>query len=183
MPFSTYRPDNWYWFVGADTDNVWSSARAMNVPISDADYVAWLANHSMTPQMASMAELEDTLRQSFPRGTPRTYAADARFRKASGGATVGGKPYLTDPVSRNTLGSAHDYAVANPGHITDWKLADGTFIKLDEPGLAHALQQIATFVQSCFSCESTLVTGIDGGTITTLAEIDAAFAAISNVFA
>jgi hypothetical protein len=52
---------------------------------------------------------------------------------------------------------------------------------LDEPGLAHILQEMATFVQSCFSCESNTLSDINGGTITTMAEIDAAFAAISNV--
>jgi hypothetical protein len=36
-------------------------------------------------------------------------------------------------------------------------------------------------VQTCFSCESTTLAGITGGTITSLAQIDAAFAAISNV--
>ena len=37
----------------------------------------------------------------------------------------------------------------------DWKLSDGvTFIKLDEPQMGTLVQQIATFVQACFSCES-----------------------------
>ena len=46
MAFNTalnYRPSDWYWFIGGDTSNVWSSARAMLVPATDADYVAWLA--------------------------------------------------------------------------------------------------------------------------------------------
>ena len=111
------------------------------------------------------------------------YSANARFNKASGGVTVAGAPYYSDPTARNTLASAHDYAVANPGHITDWKLADGTFIQLDEPTLAHSLQQMATFVQSCFTCESTSLTAINSGTMTTIAQVDAAYAAISNVLA
>lgn len=110
------------------------------------------------------------------------YSALARQGRASGNVTIVGKLYFSDPVSRNTITSAHDYAVANPGHITDWKLADGTFVQLDEPALAHAVQQMATFVQACFTCESTNLTAINGGSITTTAEIDAAFAAISNVY-
>jgi hypothetical protein len=41
---------------------------------------------------------------------------------------------------------------------------------------------MATFVQSCFTCESNTATGITGGSITTHAQVDAAFAAISNTF-
>ena len=66
----------------------------------------------------------------------------------------------------------------------EWKLADGvTFIPLDKTQDAHAVQEMSRrFVQSCFTCESQMSAGITDGTITTLAQIDAAFAAISNVF-
>jgi hypothetical protein len=109
------------------------------------------------------------------------YNANARFARASGGVSIAGLPYFSDPTARNTIGSAHDYAVANPGHITDWKLADGTFTQLNEVQLAHALQQMATFVQSCFTCESNNQAAINGGSMTSYAQINAAFAAISNV--
>ena len=72
--------------------------------------------------------------------------------------------------------------MANPGHITDWKMSDGSFIKLTAAQLATVLQDMATFVQSCFTCESTTVASINSGSITTLAAIDSAYAAISNVF-
>ena len=42
---------------------------------------------------------------------------------------------------------------------------------------------MATFVQACFTCESTTLASINGGTITGLAAIDAAYAAVSNVLA
>jgi hypothetical protein len=177
-----YTPNDWYWIVAGDQANVWSSGRAMSVPVADAGYVAWLDAGNAPSQAATMADLENVLATQYPPGTPRTYNAFARYTKASGGVSIGGKPYLSDPVSRNTAASAHDYAVANPGHITDWKLADGTFTQLDEPGLAHVVQ-MATFVQACFTCESNTLTAINGGSITTLAQIDAAFAAISNVLA
>jgi hypothetical protein len=120
---------DWYWFVAGDQANVWSSARAMSVPVDDQQYQDWLAmGYRYTTPIGSMAELRSVLAVQYPPGTLETYAAYLRSNKASGGCTIGGEPYLTDPVSRNTVASAHDYAVANPGHITDWKLADGTFI-------------------------------------------------------
>jgi hypothetical protein len=149
--------------------------------VNDPAYVAWtesgLASHANT-----FNDLLLIFSAQYPRGSLQTYSADARYRLASGGVLIAGKPYLSDPTARNTLGSAHDFAVANPGHITDWKLADGTFIQLTEAQLASALQKMATFVQSCFTCESTTLAAITGGTITTLAQVDAAYAAISNVY-
>lgn len=179
----TYQPSDWYWFIGADTDNVWSSARAMLVPIADPDYAAWLAAPNHTPTLATMAELEDTLRNSYPAGTLKTYAADSRYRKASGGLTmtsISPVPFLSDPVSRNTLANANEYAKVTP-HTTDWKLSDGSFIPLSPAQLATSTSNMANFVQSCFTKESEMVAGINGGTITTIAQIDTAFATISNV--
>jgi hypothetical protein len=193
-----------YWSIGGSTTAYYQSKSNTMVPPNDPDFAAWLALYANPTAIANEAELAVVLQAygsklpawlftaaSFIQPAPSVYSksqlaaysADARYRKASGGCTIGGKPYLTDPVARNTVGSAHDYAVANPGHITDWKLADGTFIQLDEAQLAHVLQQMATFVQACFTCESTNFTGINAGSMTTLAQIDAAFAAISNALA
>jgi hypothetical protein len=177
-----YNPSDWYWVIGGDAANVWSSKRAMLVPVGDTTYVAWLAEAGGASPLATMQELYTVLAAQYPAGSLQSYNPDARYRKASGGVTIAGNPYLTDPVSRNTVSSAHDYAVANPGHVTDWKLADGTFIQLTEAQLAHVLQEMATFVQSCFTCESTNAAAIAGGTMTTIAQIDAAYAAISNTF-
>jgi hypothetical protein len=179
---------NNFWL--ADDGRVYGSAKQLIADTSDPDYTAWTGlGNVATPWPRdgagnqTNAALQDALTPHGLFANLTYYAANVRFNKASGGVSIGGKPYLSDPVSRNTVASAHDYAVANPGHITDWKLADGTFIQLDEPGLAHVLQQMATFVQACFTCESTTATSITGGSITTRAQVDSAFAAISNVLA
>ena len=121
------------WFIGGDTANVWSSARAMLVPTTDPDYVTWLDSGNQPANAAIMSDVEATLAITFPVGTPRTYAADQRYRKASGGVVISSLsavPFLTDPVSRNTANSAYDYALANAGVVVQWKLADGvTFIR------------------------------------------------------
>ena len=113
-----YRPSDWYWFIGGNTDNVWSSARAMLVPATDAAYVAWAAAGYQPSNAATMADLEATLALVFPAGTPRTYAADQRYRKASGGVIITSLspiPFLSDPVARNTVNSAHDYLRCEKG--------------------------------------------------------------------
>jgi hypothetical protein len=184
MP-NQYNPYNCYW-LAAD-GRVFASARQIIVDENDANYIAWTSGNVATAWPRDLAgnqtnaELQKVLTPYNLFVDLVAYCAYARYNHASGGVTIGGKPYLTDPVSRNTVASAHDYAVANPGHITDWKLADGTFIQLNETQLANVLQQMATFVQSCFTCESNTVAGITGGSITTHAQVDSAFAAISNV--
>ena len=195
---------NHYWVIGSSTTEVYSSASNTLVPTDDATYAAWAANNTASP-IVSEAELSDVIQQynilppwlftasdTFIQPTPTTYtngqlaaySANARYNHASGGLTISAisaVPFMTDPVSRNTVDSANAYAVANPGHITDWKMSDGSFIKLTAAQLATVLQDMATFVQSCFTCESTTLASITGGTITTLAAIDSAYAAISNV--
>lgn len=183
-----YAPQNWYWFIGADTNNVWSSARATLVPTSDQAYTDWTnaSPGNLARSVATMADVENILRGTYPPGTPKTYAADVRYRKASGGVIIQSLSpalFLTDAVSRNTMGSALSYAKDNPGATMHWKMSDGTFITVVEADLLKMVNTTAGFVQSCFTCEGDMVAGIDGSTITTLAQIDAAFAAISNVFA
>lgn len=181
-----YVASDWYWFIGGDTGNVWSSARAMLLPVSDSTYAAWAAvDGNFTQTVASMDELKATMAISFPAGTLWTYAADRRFRKASGGVIITSlspAAFYSDPVSRNTVNSAYNYAVDNPAAVTQWKMSDGTFITVDKTKLGIVVNTMAGFVQSCFTCESNMVAGIDNGSITTLAQIDAAFNAISNVF-
>jgi hypothetical protein len=179
-----YNVSDWYWSVGGDPNNVWSSARAMSVPTTDTAYTDWLAINTRGPTpIDTMANLPGVFAVQFPQGSLQTYNAYARYNRATGGFTVSAisaVPFLTDPVSRNTIDSANTYAVNNPGHITDWKMSDGSFIQLTGAQLATVLQDVATFVQACFTCESQNLAAITGGTITTLAEIDTAFAAIAN---
>jgi Domain of unknown function (DUF4376) len=180
--FSVYTPSDWYWFVGDDTDNVWSSARAAFVPISDAEYGGWAETHT-TPVVPDMAAVETTLRQIFPAGTPKTYAADCRYRKTSGGIVINSlspATFTTDTISRNAMDNASAYT--QTGGTVDWKMSDGTFVTLDQTQLTLLTNTVFGFVQECFTTESGLVAGIDDGSVTTLQQIDDAFAQISNVF-
>lgn len=196
---------NNYWIIGGSSVDVYSNASNTMVSVDDSDYVAWAENNIASP-IASEAELADTVRAygsrlpawlfnapsfiqpapgTYDKGQLAAYAADARYRHAGGGIVVtslSAALFLTDPTSRNAVNSAYQYAVANPAHVSDWKMGDGTFIELDLAQLTTLNDDMTTFVQSCFTCESTTVASINGGAITDLAAIDAAFAAISYVF-
>ena len=114
------------------------------------------------------------------------YTANARYNHASGGVVVtslgGSVPFLSDPQSRNTVNSAYDYMILKGTGTVQWKLSDGTFVTLDKTKVTTLMNDMAGFVQSCFATEASTMASIGGGTITTQAQIDAAFAAISNVF-
>lgn len=195
---------NWYWFIGADQTQVYSSASNTYVPAAtDAGYLAWSANnYTVTIEdeptlwvsyMSSVlpAWLYDGTTFSQPAAGAYTkpqltgYSANARYNHASGGVIITSLSpvsFLSDPVSRNTMASALDYANAHTGTTVHWKMSDGTFITLNQTQLTTLVNDVAGFVQSCFTCESNTATSINAGSITTLAAIDSAYAAISNVF-
>jgi len=180
----TYNPSDWYWAIGDSTTDVWSSARAKSVPIGDADYTQWLIINHNPSTIASMDELYDIFRVQFPAGSLQTYNADARYRKASGGlmiSSINTVPFLTDPISRNTINSAWNYVTSQSGSQSiNWKFSDGSFKTLTEAQMVTVANAMASFVQSCFTKESENLAAITSGTITTIAQIDAAFATIPN---
>ena len=187
-----YNAFDWYWL--ADDGRLYASARQVIVDESDADYIAWqAANTTATSWPRDLAgeqtdaALQDVLTPYNLFVDLTAYTAYARFNHASGGVVVTslGGPilFLTDPVSRNTINSAYDFMTHKGGGYTvQWKLSDGTFITLNVTQMTTLMDDVATFVQSCFTCESTTVSAINGGTITTQVQVDSAFAAISNVF-
>jgi hypothetical protein len=177
---------DWYWSVGGDATHVWSSARAMSVPVADQAYADWQAvgGHYTTP-IASMTELYAVLAAQFPAGSLPTYNADARFRRRNSGiiiTSLSPATFMSDEASVNDINSSYNYGQANPAATFQWKMADGSFTALDATKITKLHNDALNYVQSCFVCESTNLAAITGGTITTLAQIDAAFAAISNTF-
>lgn len=189
MIAAVYDPHLWYWL--ADDNRVFSGPQQLQVPDTDPDYVAFkqLAMPTQWPRDPAGdqtdAALQDVLTPYGMFASLAYYSANARYSHASGGVivlSISPVAFTSDVVSRNTLANADAYAKANPGTMTDWKLSDGSFVNLSEAQLAAALDAMATFVQSCFTCESNTATGIGDGSITAQAEVDAAYAAISNVF-
>jgi hypothetical protein len=180
-------PLDWFWL--ADDKRVYGSAKQTIVTDTDPDYVAWTGAGGIAtiwPRDDAGNQTNDALQAVLgPYGMFVDliyYAANARFNKASGGVSVTGHVYNTDVVSRNTINSAYAFSTANPAQTFSWKLADGSFVTLDQAGVAKLNNSVSTFVQDCFTCESSTVASINGGTITTRAAVDSAFAAISNVF-
>lgn len=84
--------------------------------------------------------------------------------------------YPSDRETQAKLTAAALFAQVDNTQTFQWKLADGSFSET-----LSAAQMIAAavggYVNSCFAEEAEVVAEIDGGTITTREQIDAAFAA------
>jgi hypothetical protein len=203
---SSIDPNSNYWIIAGSSTDVYAGASNTLVPVNDSDYAAWAANNTASP-IASEAELADVLvnygsqlpawlfnaTDTFIQPTPTTYtkgqlaaySASARYNRASGGVIITSlspSMFLSDPQSRNTINSAYDYLLANTSATIQWKMSDGTFITVNKNNVTTMANDVADYVHDCFACESTTLASINSGSITTLAAIDAAYAAITNVY-
>lgn len=187
LPPVRYMPQDWYYIIGGDQANVYSSSRLLMVPVSDYTYQEWLAAKAPIQPMpfATMRDLEVHMSGAYPRGTLKSYNGFSRYNREVSGVVVNSItpiPFTTDFASRNAMANANEYVKITPGSTVNWKMSDGSFVNLNAAQLTTVTTNMATFLQNCFNCENANVTAIDGGTLTTLQQIDDAFAAISNVF-
>ena len=66
----SYIPQQWYWVVNASTTQVYSSAAAAYVAVSDATYTAWLAAGNQPTPIASEVLLAAVFAAQYPAGWP-----------------------------------------------------------------------------------------------------------------
>ncbi len=107
-----YTASNWYWIVAGSTTQVFSSARAMYVPVTDATYVAWIAAGGNPTRIASEAELFGVLTDSFPAGLPAGAGGTGAYHLD---ATT--QNYLTR-ARNNSLEEIDAWLDANTGNVT-----------------------------------------------------------------
>jgi hypothetical protein len=60
----SYNPRDWYWFVGGDETQAFSSATAAFVAAADATFVAWLAAGGVPTRIDTLANLREVLAQA-----------------------------------------------------------------------------------------------------------------------
>jgi len=177
-----YTPSDWYWLIGSDDTQVWSSKRYNLVPVGDAEYVAWLALDpgNLPTKVPTMAELEVVLAEQYPPGTLKTYNDDLRYRKETGGLTLStGMPIKTDDRSKIHINGVRVAILEAPvGATAKWHAADGTIWTLDIAGANLMSNELQIFVNNVYKVSAQVLDDIGTGTITTLAQIDAAYAAV-----
>ena len=176
-----YNPIDWYWAIGGDGAAVWSSARAMSVPVDDVNYVAWLAELGEgggPSRLDTMEELRTLMSQQYPAGTLETYCSFKRWQREQGGMTLtSGMPIKTDDRAQAKITGVYAAAQAMPSVTTTWHAADGADYPLDATQITTMNEELLGHIDDCFAISADVLAQIAAGTITTHAEVDAAFAA------
>lgn len=111
-----------------------------------------------------------------PRARLLSYAAARRWQAETGGTVVGGVPIATDDRSKTMVLGARVAAAADPGWETVWHGADGQTYPLDAAAMIAISNAVEAHVNATFATFAAVKADIEAGEITTVAEIDAAFA-------
>lgn len=104
------------------------------------------------------------------------YAADKRWRVEVGGITLGGVPIATDDRSKIMIMGARVAAAASPAWETVWHGSDGQTYPLNATQMVAISNAVEAHVNATFATFASVKADIEAEQITTLAEIDAAFA-------
>lgn len=105
------------------------------------------------------------------------YAADRRWRREVGGIVIGGVPVATDDRSKIMIMGARVAAAADAGWETIWHGSDGQTYPLNAAAMIAISNAVEAHVNATFATFAAVKVDIVAGEITTLAAIDAAFAA------
>jgi hypothetical protein len=184
MSLRNYNPVDWYWIVADDQSKVWSSARAGYVSANDEAFVLWTAGGNLPTRIASIEELSDVFAAQYPAGMLTTYANARQWSLATSGRVVqlGGRalPFKTDPESLALI-NGKAYRLSMPGSPTtvNWQIGPTEFVPIAASDFTAIAIEIADWVQATFDALPAIFAGIEAGSITTTAQIDAALAAVS----
>ena len=122
-----------------------------------------------------------TITTTYTAGSPTsvqliTYAASKRQSKMLGGTTVSAVSVPTDPGTLSFISLAYTKAVATGTFTMPWYNTNNqTWITLSNAAIQNAAQSVGIFLAGCLTSEMNAVSGINAGTITTQAQVDALF--------
>lgn len=104
------------------------------------------------------------------------HAADKRGQRELGGIVIGGVPVATDDRSKIMIMGARVAAAADAGWETVWHGADGETYPLNAASMIAISNAVEAHVNATFAIFAAVKADIQSGAITSLAEVDAAFA-------
>lgn len=119
--------------------------------------------------------LHEVLRAHGIEADLAAYASQVRFARETAGIEVGGERIDTSRESQALITGAHALALAEPDEAIDFKSSTG-WVVIDSAAMILVALAVARHVRACFRTERAVAAAIAAGTITTQAEIDAAFA-------
>jgi hypothetical protein len=121
-----YMIANWYWIVAGSITQVYSSARAEYVSVTDNVYIAWLAQGGVPTPIATEGDLQGLFSQQFPSGWPPTAAQQAGLAAI----TALGNGLVVSSVSAPAINGTYSTtanSISNVNAIMTYILANNTF--------------------------------------------------------
>lgn len=128
------------------------------------------------PPTKTVPVVEGEPQTSYPAMTLQEYAAAKRWEKETGGIEINGLTVATDDRSKTMISGARVAAQNDPEFLTQWKAADGTFATINAAAIIAISDAMLAHVSHCFAIEAQVLAEIEAGTISTVEQIDAAFA-------
>jgi hypothetical protein len=193
----TFNRYDWYWYVAGDTSQAYASKRNIYVdPTTDTAFLAWKAMNGDATPILNEADVWYYIKDFQPawlfNGTTCVQPAVGAYTKAqliayaeldrynynTGGMTASGVPIATDDHGKVNLNDANVNATNNSSFTTNWVGTDGNTYLVNATTIHAMAHAMAIHTDNCFTTYNTVVTNINAGTTTTLAEIDTAFKAI-----
>lgn len=113
------------------------------------------------------------------------YSANIRYNKEVGGITISGSLIRTDRESQAKINAAYNLAVLNQANSSwniKWKVNNSTFVPMDANSIIAISTVAGSFIQQCFSIESTVAEKIMSEEITTTQEIDLLYNSMQTAF-
>ncbi|MPR62113.1 DUF4376 domain-containing protein [Ochrobactrum intermedium] len=129
----------------------------------------------LEPPMKTVPVENGEPQTNSPEMTLQEYAAAKRWEKEVGGIEINGLTVATDDRSKTMISGARVAAMANPNFTTSWKGASGEFVPLDANAVIAISDAVLAHVSNCFAIEAQVLADIEGGVITTIEQINAAF--------
>lgn len=191
-----YNVRDHYWYVTSDERMVYGSARNIYVdPASDADFLAWTAIGNAANYTESEAGIWHLMQEFVPaflwdgatfsqpgldqytKSQLTAYCKNARWLKEQGGLTLStGKPIDTNDRAQAKINGAKLMALDKATtYNPNWQYADGTVVQINANAVIAMSNELQTHIDNCFNISAGVLAQITAGTITTLAQIDAAF--------
>lgn len=177
----SYNIADWYWIIGGDNAQFWSSAKPGFVGPDDPGYRSFLARGYGPTPIATLPELIALFYDSYKPGSLWTYANQVQWDKATGGytVTVGEQPVSFKTTSEGMslmTGKSVRLMQPDPPESIIWQTGLTDFVVIPAADFLGIAVEIADFVQSTFDLLEEVIAEIDSGQITSRDQIDAIFA-------
>lgn len=101
--------------------------------------------------------------------------AARRWQVETGGIVLNGMTVATDDRSKTMIMGARIAAMANPDHVVNWKMPDGSWVQLDAATITAISDAVLNHVNNCFEKEAEVAALIEAGDITGIEGVEAAF--------